>query len=93
MATLASTQVTASSFAGPLPFGGLNVELYRVAGGAVGDTATIAPSRGRYVLGCLSTGTASTTLSTAGTATNVVLTLLASAATDVTFDALLFVQP
>lgn len=93
MATLASTQVTAGFLGSPIAVGGLNIELYRVAGGAVGDTATIAPSRGRYVLGCLSTGTASTTLSTAGTATNVVLTLLASAATDVTFDALLFVQP
>lgn len=92
MATLGSTQVTASYFGAPIPFGGFHVELYRVAGGGVGDTATIAPSRGRFVAACLSTGTASTTLSTAGTATNVVLTLLASAATDVTFDAMLIVQ-
>lgn len=93
MATLGSTQVTAGFFGAPIPVGGVQIELYRVAGGAVGDTATIVPSRGRYVVGCLSTGTASTSLSTAGTSTNVVLTLLASAATDVTFDALLFIQP
>lgn len=92
MATLGSTLVTASYFGSPVPFGGMHIEPYRVAGGAVGDTATIAPNRGRFVLAALTSGAASTTLSTAGTATNVVLTLLASAATDVTFDAVLFVQ-
>lgn len=93
MATLASTNVTASYFGAPVAIGPFNFEVYRVAGGTVGDTATIAPAKGRFVLTAGGNVPGSTTLSTAGTATNVVFTLIASAATDVTFDAWLLVQP
>lgn len=93
MATLGSTNVTASFANAPLALGPFTFEIYRVTGGTVGDTATIAPSRGRYVVAAAGGPIASTTLSTAGTATNVVFTLTASAATTVTFDAWLLIAP
>ena len=92
MATLGSTNVTASFANAPLTLGPFTFEIYRVTGGTVGDTATIAPSRGRYVIAA-GGPIASTTLSTAGTATNVVFTLSASAASTVTFDAWMLIAP
>ena len=93
MATLASTQITASNFGAPFPLaGGLLLEVWRVAGGAVDDTIAITPSRGRFVVAAMSSIATSDNVSTLGTSTNVTLTLLASAATSVTSQVWLIVQ-
>lgn len=91
MATLASTQVVSHDAIGlPVPQSGLHIEVWRVAMGAVGDTAAIAPARGRFVVAAVG-GPATSNPSSLGTSTNVTLTLTASAATTATFDALLWV--
>jgi len=91
MATLASTQVTShDAIAQPAPQSGLHIEHWRVAMGAVADTAAITPKRGRYVVSVIG-GPATNNLSTLGTDTNVTLTLLSSAATTATFDVQLLV--
>ena len=92
MATLGSTLVTGDALGLPVPVGGVHIEIWRVAGGTVGDTATIAPNRGRFVVAAIGGPIASNALSTLGVNTNAVLTLTASSATDVTFDTLLFIQ-
>lgn len=92
MATLGSTQVSANSASLPIPLGPFHVEFWRATYGTVGDTITITPARGRYVVSAVSTIPASTTISTVGTDTNVVLTLTASGATTVTGDIMLLVQ-
>lgn len=92
MATLASTQISANSANLPIPQGPFHLEFWRIALGAVADTATVAPARGRYVIAAICGAAASTTLGTLGTDTNVVFTLLASGATNVTADVYLLVQ-
>lgn len=94
MATLGSTQVEGTAVGFPVPLGGLHLEVWRISGagsGTVGDTATITPKRGRYVISGVAGHAAQTTLSTSGTDTNVVFTLTASIATNVTFDAWILV--
>lgn len=91
MATLASTQVTQNSTGLPIPIDGLHLEVWRVAGGGVGDTATIVPARGRFVVTAV--GSQSGTTSISAPQTNVVFTLTASVATTTTFDVWLLVQP
>lgn len=95
MATLASTNVTGSISPGgekPLMFGdsGLCLQVFTVAGGAVGDTAALTPdptmSAVYYVL---ATQSATSNTSTTGT-TNVTLTLTASASTATTFQAFVY---
>jgi hypothetical protein len=91
MATLASTQVTShDALAQPVPVGGLHIEHWRVAMGAVGDTAAIAPKRGRFVVSVIG-GMGTHTLGTLGTNTNVTLTLTSSAVTTENFDVQLYV--
>lgn len=91
MATLASTQVTSvDALAQPQPLGGLSLQMWKVAMGAVGDTATITPSRGRFVVAAIG-GPATSNTSANGTSTNVTLTLTSSAATNTTFDVALYV--
>lgn len=92
MATLGSTQISANSANLPLPMGPFLVEFWRVTYGTVGDTATIAPARGRFVVSAIGGPPASTTLSTLGTDTNVVFTMTASGATTVTADVMLILQ-
>lgn len=92
MATRASTFVSAHGLSTPVPLGGLHLELYRVQGGTVGDTIAITPQRGRFVVAAIGGGSASTSLGTAGTNTNVTFTVDQSAAsTSVTYDAILWV--
>jgi len=91
MATLASTQVEGGAVGLPIPIGGLHLEIWRIAGGTVGDTATIVPKRGRYVISGVAGQSAQTNLSTSGTDTNAVFTLTASVSTSVTFDAWLLI--
>lgn len=91
MATLASTQVASNdAIAQPFPLSGFHIEVWRVAMGAVGDTAAITPKRGRFVVSALG-GNATNSLGTLGTDTNVTLTLTASAATSATMDVMLLV--
>lgn len=93
MATLGSTNVTRNVLAGneqPIAYGeaGLLLEVWRVSGagsGTVGDTATIVPTFLTDVRTANVSGAATTTLSTNAN-TNVVVTLTASIATNVTFD-------
>lgn len=92
MATLGSTLVTGDALGLPVPIGGVHIEIWRVAGGTVGDTATVTPNRGRFVVAAVGGPVASTTLSTLGVNTTVVFTLTASSATDVTFDTTLYIQ-
>lgn len=76
MATLGATRLTAAYFDAPNPTaGGLTEEVWQVAsGGSAGDTIAIAPARGRYVLAAVG-GPTSNNISTAGTSTNVTLTI------------------
>lgn len=91
MATRASTFVSAGSLGLPVPTGGLHLEIWRCQGGTAGDTTTIAPTRGRFVVAAVS-GLADTSLSTLGTGTNVVLThVIAATSTNATFDTYLLV--
>lgn len=91
MATRASTFVSASGLNVPVPLGGLHLEIFRCQGGTAGDTTTITPTRGRYIVAAVS-GLADTSISTTGTGTNVVLThVIAATSTNATFDALLWV--
>lgn len=91
MATLASTQVIShDALAQPVPQSGLHIEVWRVAMGAVGDTATIVPARGRFVVSAVG-GPATSNPSSLGTSSNVTLTLTSSAATTATFDTQLWV--
>ncbi len=92
MATLGSTQVSGNSANLQIPLSPFIVEIWRVTHGTVGDTATITPARGRFVVGAIGGPPSSTTLSTLGTDTNVVLTLTASGSTSVTSDVLLLLQ-
>lgn len=90
MATLASTNITSNiTYNGevPLAYGtsGLQIEIFRCASGAVGDTIAITP---RFLSGIYSYDSgmpATSNLSTTGS-TNVTLTLAASASTSATFD-------
>jgi len=91
MATLASTNVTGNLSPNgeePFAFGqsGLMIETFRCAGGAVGDTVALTPKYVKKVKSVVSGQAASSNPTTTGP-TNVTLTLLASAATSVTFDA------
>lgn len=91
MATLASTNVSSSlpvNGEEPLAFGGAGmlIEVFRCAGGAVGDTVALTPKYIKKIKTVISNQSASSNASTSGT-TNVTLTLTASAATSVTFDA------
>jgi hypothetical protein len=92
MAALTATFVEGGVLQQPVPIGGLHLEVWRIQGGAVGDTATITPRRGRYVVSALSGHATTTSLSTAGTDTSVTFTLTASASPSVTFDAWLLVS-
>lgn len=92
MATQAATRVKAFSLDQPIPLGGFHIEIWRVAsGGATGDTCTIAPDRGRFVVSAVG-GPASNGLSTTGTNTNVVMTLVGGTATMGAFDVQLLIQ-
>lgn len=92
MATRAFTQVTAVGVGTPIACGPLHIEIYRVQGGTVGDTITIPPARGRFVIAAIHGGGADTTLGTLGTDTQVVFTISSSAAsTSVTSDAILYI--
>lgn len=93
MATLGATMVTAGVMDQPIPGGEFHLEVWRVAGGAIGDTATITPKRGRFVGAAIASQSCQTSLSTLGTDTAVTLTLTASVAATATFDALLFCIP
>ena len=90
MATLASTNITSNVTYGgevPLAYGqsGLQVEIYRAAGGAVGDTVAITPRFLSDVRTVMASQSATNSLTTNAN-TNVTLTLTASAATNTTFD-------
>lgn len=93
MATLASTQVTSGVLGSQSPMAnGLQIEVWQVAGGGVGDTAAITPKFGKFVMSVVSPQ-ATHNVSTLGTSTNVTLTLTASAATNVVFDVWLLTRP
>lgn len=94
MATRASTLVTASGLSLPYPTGGaLHIEIYRCQGGTAGDTTTITPARGRFIVAAVGGPLSSTTIGTTGTDTQVVFTHEQSAAsTSVNFDAVLWIQ-
>lgn len=79
MATLAGTLVSDKySPSMEVPF---FVEYWQIAsGGAAGDTCTITPNRGRFVVEATG-GAASSDVSTAGTSTNVTFTLIGGTAT------------
>ena len=90
MATLGSTNVTRNVSAlteQPLAYGeaGLLMEVWRVPGGTVGDTATIVPTFISDVRTVMAQQSSTNGLSTNAN-TNVVVTLTASAATNVNFD-------
>jgi hypothetical protein len=93
MATRASTFVTAWGLGTPVPMGGsLHLEFYRIQGGTVGDTVTVTPQRGRYVVAAIGGALGETTVGTAGTDTQVVWTVVQSAtSTSVTYDAVIYV--
>lgn len=93
MATRASTFVTAWGLGTPVPSDGfLHLEFYRCQSGTNGDTTTITPARGRFVVAALGGALAATSLGTAGVDTQVVFTHGQSAvSTSVTFDAILYV--
>lgn len=92
MATLASTNITSALAANnekPTAWGdsGLIVEFFKCAGGAVGDTVALTPTWITDIRIVSSNQTATDTLSQTAANTNVTLTLTASAATNVTFQA------
>lgn len=91
MATRASTFVSAHSLSGA-PVGGLHIEVYRIQGGTVGDTVTVTPQRGRFVVAAIGGALGETTLGTTGTDTAVTWTVVQSAtSTSVSYDAILYV--
>lgn len=81
MATLAATQVAGDGVGLPMPFGALHVEVWRVTSATVGDTTTITPARGRFVLAV--PGFASNLTTTPGTSVTVVVGLTGSTAVDI----------
>ena len=92
MATLAATRVSASYLDQSSPASGFHIEIWRVAsGGANGDTAAITPARGRFVVSVVG-GPASHDLGTAGTNTNVTLTVRTGTNTVGAFDVQILVQ-
>lgn len=92
MATLASSQVTGVYLDQPIPMPGFHIEVWRVAsGGANGDTATIAPKRGRFVVSAIG-GPASNNLSSNGANANVTLTISTGTNTVGSFDVQLLIQ-
>ena len=92
MATLGNTQVTSHNLGQPSPLAnGLQIEVWQVAGGSVDDTSVITPKWGRFVVSVVCPQ-ATHNASTLGTSTNVTLTLTASAATSVVFDAWVLVK-
>jgi len=93
MATLAGTFVGDPAVAKVAYGTGLNVEVWQIAsGGATGDTCAITPKRGRFVISA-SGGPFTNNLSTAGTSTNVTLTLVGGTATQGASFVTLLVQP
>jgi len=89
MATLASTNVSSAIAFGsqqPLAWGagGLYVEVFTVAGGAVADTCAITP---KFIadIRTVDPGPWTNNLSTTAANTNVTLTMTASAATNTTY--------
>jgi len=81
MATLAATQVTGDNLGIPVPLGALHLEIWRVTGATVGDTTTIAPARGRFVMAV--PGFASNLTTTPGTNVTVVVGLTGATAVDI----------
>lgn len=93
MATLGNTAITSGTLYAPSPMAnGLLLEVWQVAGGAVGDTSVIAPKFGSTVVSVVCSQ-ATHNASTGGSSTNVTLTLTASAATNTVFDAWLLTKP
>lgn len=94
MATLGNTAITSGGFDSPFPMaGGLRLEVWQVAGGAVGDTSTIQPKFGGSVISVISGQAATHNASTLGSSTNVTLTLTASASTSAVFDTFVLCKP
>ena len=92
MATRASTFVSAWGLGTPVPEGGLHIEYYRCQGGTAGDTNTITPARGRFVVAAIGGPLASTSIGTLGTDTQIVFTQeYNSATTSVNYDAVLII--
>lgn len=81
MATLAATQVSGDGLGLAIPFGALHLEIWRVTGATVGDTTTIAPARGRFVMS--TPGFASNLTTTPGTNVTVVVGLTGATAVDI----------
>lgn len=93
MATLANTQIVSGTLGQPSPMAnGLLLEVWQVAGGAVGDTSAITPKFGGAVVSVICSQ-ATHDASTNGSSTNVTLTLTASAATNKVFDAWVLTRP
>lgn len=93
MATLSNTQVVSRHLLTPSPMAnGLQLEVWQVAGGGVGDTSVIVPKFGKFVVSVVCPQ-ATHNASTLGTSTNVTLTLTASAATNVVFDTWVLTAP
>ena len=97
MATLASTNITTAvtyNSEAPLAYGasGLQVEVFRAAGGAVADTVAITPRYSADIRSVLTEHPTTNNLSSTAANTNVTLTLTASAATSTTFDVWLLVK-
>lgn len=96
MATLASTNITTALSAGGetpvMGFGdsGLLVEVFRVAGGTVGDTIAITPRFITDIRSAMSGNAASHALSTTAANTNITLTLIASVAASSVSDVWLY---
>ncbi len=93
MATLAVTRITTVFADQPMPGpGGFHEEIWQVAsGGASGDTATIAPARGRLVVAAFG-GPTSNNINPTTPQTNVVLTLAAITATLGSFQVRVMIQ-
>lgn len=95
--TNVTTQIAFNNEA-PIAYGqaGLYIEVWRVAGGTVGDTIALTPKYIANIRSVIGTGglAASHNISTAATAsnTNVTFTLTASSATNVNFDITLLGQ-
>lgn len=90
MATLASTNISSAIAVNnerPLSFGesGLILEVFKCAGGAVGDTVAMTPQFITDVRMVESNQSATDALSQTAANTNVTITLTASAATNTTF--------
>ncbi len=92
MAILTAVRVSSAYLDQPLPEPGFHIEVWRVpAGGLNGDTATISPARGRFIVS-VKGGPASHNLSAAGTNSNVTLTVVAGAGAIGAFDVELMIQ-